>query len=97
MIPRRSYMLRSYLRASAMDGGAWLLGHLGETKAAYHAIFTLSRLARATTLILQARVVAGNIRVPAPAEQTLAVRPALGSIEEPILSSLPGEAARERD
>ncbi len=75
--------------------GAWLLGHLGETKAAYHTMFTLSTLARATTLILQARVVAGNIRVPAPAEQTLAVRPALGSIEEPILSSLPGEAAKQ--
>lgn len=76
--------------------GAWLLWNLGETKAAYHTMFTVSTLARATTLILQARVVAGNSRVPAPAEQTLAVRPALGSLEEPILSSLPGEAAKER-
>ncbi|KAA0219787.1 MAG: MFS transporter [Phycisphaerae bacterium] len=73
--------------------GAVLLKRFGETRDAYHTLFLISTVARAGTIVLQARVLAVNVRAKPMIEQTIAVRPALGSINRPILSTLPDESA----
>ena len=68
--------------------GAGLFAALGADASAYAALFAVSSIARMATLPLLRRVVPP--RGPAHAEEldTLAVRPSLGALQRPILSSL---------
>jgi hypothetical protein len=67
--------------------GAGLFVALGSGAAAYAALFAVSSIARAMTLPLLRGV--GAPKAAAPGElDTLAVRPSLGALQRPILSSL---------
>lgn len=74
--------------AGSLVGGA-VLAALGESRGAYLAIFGLSSTARLATLVFLVKVpeVAGK---PLPlATRTLELRPDMGSVNRPILASLP--------
>ena len=66
--------------------GAGLFTALGSDAAAYAALFAVSSITRAATLPLLRRV--GPTRGPPGELDTLAVRPSLGALQRPILSSL---------
>jgi MFS family permease len=91
---RRTSVLAVYnLASSAAVALGSLLGAavfvaLGSGAAAYAALFAVSSIARAMTLPLLRRV--GPHPAPSPAGEldTLAVRPSLGALQRPILSSL---------
>jgi len=78
--------------ALAMVGGSllggWLLAHLGEHQSAYWAIFGLSSLARAATVVFLVRVPTPTLDAVPVAIRTVAVRPSAGSIDRPILPSI---------
>jgi MFS family permease len=88
------------IAAGSLVGGA-LLATLGANREAYVAIFALSTGLRALTPLLLARLgVPARVPVPLPAEaviaRTIAVRPSLGSIDRPILPTVP-HAEPERE
>jgi predicted MFS family arabinose efflux permease len=68
--------------------GAGLFAALGAEASAYAALFAVSSIARMATLPLLRGV--GPPKAPPPAGEldTLAVRPSLGALQRPILSSL---------
>ncbi|HBZ70996.1 MAG TPA: MFS transporter [Deltaproteobacteria bacterium] len=68
--------------------GGWLLAHLGEHRSAYWAIFALSSLARAGTVLFLVRVPTPTLVAVPVATRTVAVRPSAGSIDRPILPSI---------
>jgi len=79
----------------AMVGGALvggsLLHQLGETHHAYMVIFAASTTARLLTVSLLLRIPA-EVTHPTPlAVRTVAVRPSAGSLDRPIVASLPRE------
>ena len=69
--------------------GGWLLAHLGEHRSAYWGIFGLSSLARAATVLFLVRVPTPTLAAVPVAIRTVAVRPSAGSIDRPILPSIP--------
>jgi MFS family permease len=69
-----------------------LLKSLGETQAAYLTLFVISSIARAGTLLLLARVSGVfPMRALPIGLRGLSVSPAVGSIDRPILPSIPAE------
>jgi MFS family permease len=68
--------------------GGVLLSAFASTPEAYVAIFTVSAIARATSLLLLLRMPTLAIRLPFVATRAIAVRPSMGSIERPVLSGL---------
>jgi MFS family permease len=86
----------------ALLGGS-MLWTIGEHPTTYLAIFGLSSLARLSTLVLLTRVPPIDARgAVLPAFLILSVRPAVGSVDRPILASLPADenrssAARQPD
>ena len=68
--------------------GGWLLAHLGERRSAYWAIFALSSLARAATVLFLVRVPTPTLTPVPVATRTVAVRPSAGSIDRPVLPSI---------
>ncbi len=85
--------------AMAMVGGSlvggWILHRIGETQYAYHVIFVLSSLARASTVLFLLRVPTPVLRSVPVAVRTVAVRPSAGSIDRPILPSIEMEEDAE--
>ncbi|HEV3343523.1 MAG TPA: MFS transporter [Pirellulales bacterium] len=70
--------------------GGSMLWTIGERPATYLAIFGLSSVARLATLVLLTRVPRVDARAEVlPARGILSVRPAVGSVDRPILVSLP--------
>jgi MFS family permease len=80
----------------SLIGGALLHG-LGETLGAYLVIFGVSSLARGMTLPFLVRFAPREIAVVPIATRTDAVLPSAGSIDRPILASLPEHAAEPLD
>lgn len=76
------------LVVGALTGGA-LLKTWGEHLSSYHSLFLISTAGRAVALGLLFRILAGRPVSRPLAVRTLAVRPSMGSLESPILSSLP--------
>jgi predicted MFS family arabinose efflux permease len=68
--------------------GAALFAALGAGAEAYAALFAVSSIARMATLPLLRRVVPPRAAAHAEELDTLAVRPSLGALQRPILSSL---------
>jgi MFS family permease len=68
--------------------GGWLLAHLGEQRSAYWAIFALSSLARAATVLFLVRVPTPTLTPVPVATRIVAVRPSAGSIDRPVLPSI---------
>ncbi|MFO0945408.1 MAG: MFS transporter [Planctomycetota bacterium] len=80
----------------SLTGGA-LLGMLGEYKSSYLALFVISGLVRFCTVPLLARVKDADSEPSFTiATRTLAVRPATGTIERPVLATLPAASGRSR-
>lgn len=86
--------------ASAMVGGsligAAVIASLGETPAAYHMVFDVSTVARVLSVALLITVVRPQdrprrVRIRQFFTRFLAVRPNLGTIERPILSTIDEE------
>lgn len=70
--------------------GSSILGGLGVTLTAYYVLFTVSTLLRAGTLFALRRVADVPVSgVPVFASRVLAARPSSGSIERPVVPSLP--------
>ncbi len=66
--------------------GGLMLAALGKSPGVYLAIFTLSSVARLATIILLSRVPETNRRsLPVIGRRILGIRPALGSIDRPVL------------
>lgn len=76
--------------AGSLLGGA-LLHQLGDDRDAYFTIFLLSAGARALTLPFLSRLPRVALEPQPLATRTVAVRPSAGSIDRPILPSLPPE------
>ena len=77
--------------AGAFLGGG-VLWFAGERPATYLAIFGLSSLARLATIVFLVRVPAiGAHGAVLPARRMIGLRPAVGSIDRPILASLPAD------
>jgi hypothetical protein len=74
--------------------GAGLFAALDAGPAAYAALFAVSSIARMATLPLLRRVVPPRADAHTEELDTLAVRPSLGALQRPILSSL-GPVAEE--
>jgi hypothetical protein len=68
---------------------AVVLRSFGEHKHVYLAIFLASSICRLATLPLLARIRARAIAVGPVGVRTVAMRPSSGSIDQPILSSIP--------
>lgn len=76
--------------------GWGLLRALGETQSAYHALFVISSLSRIGALVLLARVTGlmDHFRRSIPVVMRLvSINPTMGSIDRPILPSIPEESA----
>jgi MFS family permease len=72
--------------------GAVFLAWMGPTQNSYLTLFVLSSLARLATLTLLAAVPETAVSSPSqplPATRTVAVRPSNGTVEQPILASVP--------
>jgi len=85
--------------AGSLIGGA-LLATLGRGHDAYTTVFAVSSVARAATLLLLVRVAPIPLRALPLAIRTLALRPSAGSLDAPIIPSIPptpvpGDNARE--
>ena len=74
---------------------AVVLRSFGEQKSVYLAIFLASSICRLATLPLLARIRARAIAVTPVGVRTVAMRPSSGSIDQPILSSIPEEPEEE--
>lgn len=75
--------------------GAACLAWLGPTQDAYLTLFVLSSLARLATLGLLAAVPETAVsppNQPLPATRTVAVRPSNGTVEQPILATVPEQS-----
>lgn len=84
--------LASAVGAFLGGGVLWVWGERPET---YLLIFGLSSVARLATIVLLVRVPPSQVRSSAlPARRVLSVRPAVGSIDRPILASLPADGER---
>lgn len=82
------------LVAGSLTGGAFL-GMLGEHRSAYLTLFLISGIVRFCTLPLLARVKdADSEPITTIATRTLAVRPASGTMERPVLATLPAQKTR---
>ena len=68
-------------------GGA-LLSVFAATAEAYVAIFAVSSVVRATSLLLLLKMPAVSLRMPFVATRTIAVRLSMGSIERPVLAQV---------
>lgn len=75
--------------------GGWVLHALGESHTAYMAIFAGSSALRLVTVAFLRRVPTPILRPVPVALRTVAVRPSAGSIDRPILPSLPHDAGGE--
>jgi hypothetical protein len=75
--------------------GGWMLYALGEDHRAYMVIFAASSLLRLATVPFLRRVPTPALRPVPVATRTVAVRPSAGSLDRPILPSLPREAGGE--
>ena len=76
--------------------GWCFLKSLGETQSAYLALFVCSSMARVGALVLLARVtgVMDHVRRSIPVVlRMVSINPTMGSIDRPILSSMPAEPA----
>jgi MFS family permease len=69
--------------------GGWLLSELGGDRSAYLVLFAVSSAARALTLPMLTRVADAPRVSEWIAFRSLAVRPSAGSIDRPILSTIP--------
>ena len=76
--------------AGSLVGGV-LLGWLGEDLAAYHTVFAASSLTRLAALLVLVWVSDVKIKIVPIATRTIAVNPTAGSVDRPILPSLPDE------
>jgi MFS family permease len=78
--------------ATGAFGGARVLAWMGTTPAAYASLFVISSIARVLVIPLLVGT-RGAAHAPAGVQlRTLAVRPALGAIQRPILPSLGDDA-----
>jgi len=75
--------------------GGLLLKTLGQDHMAYATLFALSAVARGVTLLLLIRVAPVPFRVLPLVIRTLALRPAAGSLDAPIVASIPSPAPLE--
>jgi len=82
--------------AGALLGGG-LLHWLHESHAGYMVLFATSTLGRALTVVLLARVTLEQPHPTPLATGSIAVEPAGGSIERPILASIAQEASETRE
>ena len=75
--------------------GAAFLAWMGPTQNSYLTLFVLSSLARLATLTLLAAVPETAVSTPGqplPATRTVAVRPSNGTVEQPILATVPDQS-----
>jgi len=79
----------------SLIGGA-LLETWGENLSSYHWLFLISTLGRAVALALLLRILVLEVPLRRFVVRTLAVRPSVGSIDRPILSSIPEPDAEDR-
>lgn len=75
----------------SLAGGA-LLATLGSGEQAYGVVFVASSAARAASLVLLARLAPIPVKVVPIAIRALALRPSIGGIDRPIVTSLPPSA-----
>jgi MFS family permease len=72
--------------------GGLLLKALNQEHAAYATLFALSAVARGLTLLLLIRVAPMPFRILPMVIRTLALRPSAGSLDAPVVASIPGSA-----
>jgi MFS family permease len=84
--------------SAAMVGGALLgaffMSRLGDSVGAYYTLFVLSSVMRASALLLLPGVPQRLCSVAPLALRTLAIRPSAGTIDGPLLPSVPEEPVR---
>jgi MFS family permease len=74
----------------ALIGGA-VLARFGSSREGYHVLFALSAAARLAPLLLLAEMPRLVLKSWALTTRSVAVRPSMGTIERPVLASLPAE------
>lgn len=91
-----NFMNALLMVAGSLIGGL-LLSTLGQDRAAYATVFGVSAAARGVTILLLLRVAPVRFEILPLMIRTLAMRPSAGSLDAPIIASIPKASPVEGD